>query len=147
MSTPAPQPVQQPLPQPTRLTITIRTSEKDWLPRLTRAYRERAKIELIDDAGFGIDPATQTLMQMGLAGQLSRKEWSAVALSSGMTFFGASMVVLAIVDPEPTSKLGLLVASGALIALTGGFQTIRLLTRQKPPSISISTKGIHIDWH
>jgi len=39
------------------------------------------------------------------------------------------------------------VGSGALLALTGGFQTIRLLTRLKPPNITISAKGIHIDWH
>jgi hypothetical protein len=64
-----------------------------------------------------------------------------------MTLFGAALVVLAIVDPDPTSKLGLLIGSGAILALTGGFQTIRLLTRQKPPSITISAKGVHIDWN
>lgn len=124
----------------------VRTSETDWLARLTRAYRERAEVELVDDAGIGIDPATQTLLQMGLSGKLTRREWSAVAVSGGMTVLGAAMVVLAIIDPDPTSKLGLLVGSGALLALTGGFQTIRLLTRQKPPSITVSAKGIHIDW-
>jgi len=125
----------------------IRTSQPDWLPRLVRAYREHTHVELIDDAGFGIDPATQTLLQMGLAGRLSRREWTAVSISAGMTFFGACLVVAAILDPDPTSKLGLLVGSGALLALTGGFQTIRLLTRQKPPTIDITARGIHIDWH
>jgi hypothetical protein len=125
---------------------TIRTSEKDWLPRLTQAYRERAQVNLIDDAELGVDPATQSLLQMGATGRLTRREWTAAGLSAGMTLFGATLVVLAIVDPEPTSKLGLLVGSGALLALTGGFQTIRLLTRQKPPSITITAKGIHIGW-
>lgn len=126
---------------------TIRTSEKDWLPRLTRAYREHTDVQLIDDAALGVDPATQSLLQMGLAGKLTRREWTAVSLSAGMTVFGAGMIIAAIVDPDPTSKLGLLVASGALLALTGGFQTIHLLTRQKPPSITISARGVHIDWH
>jgi len=125
----------------------VRTSESDWLARLTRAYRNHAEVELVDDAGIGVDPATQTLLQMGLTGKLTRREWSAVAVAGGMTVLGAAMVVLAIADPDPTSKLGLLVGSGALLALTGGFQTIRLLTRQKPPSITVSAKGIHIDWH
>ena len=124
----------------------IRTSEKDWLPRLTQAYRQHMQVDLIDDAGLGIDPATQSLLQMGASGRLTRREWTAAGLSAGMTLFGATLVVLAIVDPEPTSKLGLLVGSGALLALTGGFQTIRLLTRQKPPSITITAKGIHIGW-
>lgn len=125
----------------------IRTSEKDWLPRLTRAYREHTDVELIDDAQVGVDPATQSLLQMGLAGRLSPREWTAVAVSAGMTIFGAGLVVAAILDPDPTSKLGLLVASGALLALTGGLQTIHLLTRLRPPSITISPKGVHIDWH
>lgn len=124
----------------------VRTSEVDWLAKLTRAYRNHAEVELVDDAGIGVDPATQTLLQMGLTGKLTRREWSAVAVAGGMTVLGAAMVVLAIADPDPTSKLGLLVGSGALLALTGGFQTIRLLTRQKPPSITVSAKGIHIDW-
>ncbi|HSY03829.1 MAG TPA: hypothetical protein VK819_16820 [Acidobacteriaceae bacterium] len=134
-------------PQPPQLTpTTLRTSQQDWLAQLTRAYRNRTQVELIDDAGIGIDPATQSLLQMGVTGKLSRKEWTAVAISSGMTVFGAAMVILAIVDPDPTSKLGLLIGSGAILALTGGFQTIRVLTRQKPPNITISARGIHIDW-
>ncbi|MGC2638135.1 MAG: hypothetical protein WA294_13215 [Acidobacteriaceae bacterium] len=125
---------------------TIRTSEKDWMARLTAAYRQRAAVELVDDAAVGIDPATQSLLQMGVAGRLTRREWTAVSVSAGLTVFGAGLVVAAILDPDPTSKLGLLVGSGALLALTGGFQTIRLLTRQKPPNITIAAKGIHIDW-
>ncbi|HEX4006998.1 MAG TPA: hypothetical protein VHX60_12555 [Acidobacteriaceae bacterium] len=135
------------LPQPTALAVaSIRTSEKDWLPRLTQAYRQHDEVELIDDAGIGIDPATQSLLQMGVTGKLSRREWTAVSVSAGLTVFGAALVIAAILDPDPTSKLGLLVGSGALLALTGGFQTIRLLTRLKPPNITISPKGIHIDW-
>lgn len=126
---------------------SIRTSEPDWLSRLTAAYRAHAEVELLDDAGLGIDPATQSLLQMGLAGKLTRREWTAVAVTGGMTLFGAGLVIAAILDPDPTSKLGLLVGSGALLALTGGFQTVRLLTRQKPPNITISAKGVHIDWH
>ena len=127
-------------------TTTIRTSEKDWLARLTAAYRARAAVDLIDDAQVGIDPAQQSLLQMGVAGRLTRREWTAVSIAGGMTVFGAAMVVLAILDPDPTSKLGLMVGSGALLALTGGFQTIRLLTGKKPPSITITRQGVHIGW-
>lgn len=133
--------------QPTALaTTTIRTSEKDWLARLTTAYRAHAAVDLIDDAQVGIDPAQQSLLQMGLSGRLTRREWTAVSIAGGMTVFGATMIVLAVLDPDPTSKLGLMVGSGALLALTGGFQTIRLLTGKKPPSITISKQGVHIGW-
>jgi hypothetical protein len=133
--------------QPVAVTNTIRTSEKDWLPRLARAWRERAQVDLVDDAQLGIDPSTQSLLQMGLHARLTRREWTAVAIASGMTVLGATMVILAVIDPDPTSKLSLLVGSGAILALTGGFQAIHLLTRQRPPSIAITAKGIHIDWH
>lgn len=134
-------------PEPTSLApTTIRTSEKDWLARLTTAYRARVAVELIDDAQVGIDPAQQSLLQMGLAGRLTGRQWTAVSIAGGMTIFGATMVVLAFLDPDPTSKLGLMVGSGALLALTGGFQTIRLLTGKKPPSITISKQGVHIGW-
>jgi len=143
------EPGSQPTPSPATITVplTIRTSEKDWLARLTEAYRRHAQVDLIDDAGAGIDPARQSLLQMGLSGRLTRREWTAVSVSAGMTIFGAGLIVAAILDPDPTSKLGLLVGSGALLALTGGFQTIHLLTRQRPPSITISARGVHIDWH
>ena len=127
-------------------TTTIRTSEKDWLARLTAAYRARTAVELIDDAQVGIDPQHQSLLQMGLSGRLSPREWTSVGISAGMTLFGAGLIVAAIIDPDPTSKLGLLVGSGALLALTGGFQTIRLLTGKKPPSITITRQGVHIGW-
>ena len=127
-------------------TTTIRTSEKDWLARLTKAYREHAAVELIDDAQVGIDPAQQSLLQMGLSGRLTPRQWTAVSIAGGMTVFGATMVVLAFVDPDPTSKLGLMVAGGALLALTGGFETLHLLTGRKPPSITISKQGVHIGW-
>lgn len=133
--------------QPTTLTTTtIRTSEKDWLARLTAAYRARAAVELIDDAQVGIDPAQQSLLQMGVTGRLTPRQWTAVSVAGGMTVLGATMVVLAFIDPDPTSKLGLMVGSGALLALTGGFQTIRLLTGKKPPSITITRQGVHIGW-
>ncbi|MGC2581793.1 MAG: hypothetical protein WA399_06820 [Acidobacteriaceae bacterium] len=138
----SPETLKPPEPPP-----VIRTSEKDWLARLTEAYRNHAQVDLIDDAGAGIDPARQSLLQMGLSGKLSRREWTAVSISGGMTVFGAGLVIAAVLDPDPTSKLGLLVGSGALLALTGGFQTIHLLTRQRPPSITISACGVHIDWH
>ena len=133
-------------PEALATTTTIRTSEKDWLARLTTAYRAHAAVELIDDAQVGIDPAQQTLLQMGLTGRLTRRQWTAVSIAGGMTVFGATMIVLAFLDPDPTSKLGLMVGSGALLALTGGFRAIHLLTGRKPPNITISRQGIHIGW-
>jgi hypothetical protein len=126
--------------------LTIRTSDRSWLPQLAKAYRNREQIVIVDDANIGIDPASQTLVDMGLKSGLSRNDWIAVAVAGGMGVFGAVTIVLAILDPEPTSKLGLLIASGALLAWGGGHSAIRILTKHKPPKVRVSTSGIEIDW-
>lgn len=124
----------------------IRTSTRGWLAELARAYRERVRIIIIDDANVGIDPSSDTLLDMGLKAGLSREDWMGVLLALGMTVFGAILIILAILDPEPTSKLGLLVASGAILVLSGGLTAIYILTKLKPPNIRASKAGIEIEW-
>jgi hypothetical protein len=126
--------------------LTIRTSDQGWLPQLAKAYRNRDQIVIIDDAHVGLDPANQSLLDMGMKAGLSRNDWTAVVVAAGMGVFGAVLIVLAILDPEPTSKLGLLIASGALLAWGGGHSAIRILTKHKPPKVRVSTSGIEIDW-
>jgi hypothetical protein len=63
-----------------------------------------------------------------------------------MSTVGIAMVILAFVDPEPTSKLGLLVGGGAVCVLSGGFAAIRILTKHKPPNIKATLEGIEISW-
>jgi hypothetical protein len=126
--------------------LTIRTSEQGWLPQLAKAYRNREQIIIIDDANVGIDPRSQSLVEMGLKSGLSRNDWMAVVVAGGMGVFGAVVIVMAILDPEPTSKLGLLIASGAVLGLGGGFSAIRILTKHKPPKVRVSPNGIEIEW-
>jgi VIT1/CCC1 family predicted Fe2+/Mn2+ transporter len=104
------------------------------------------KTLIIDDANVGIEPGNQTILQMGITAKLSKREWSAVLVGCGMGLFGVAMVVLAFVDPDPTSKLGLMVASGTVLAASGGFAAIRVLTHHKPPRISVSKNGFEVTW-
>jgi hypothetical protein len=83
-------------------------------PLRKSAYRNREQIIIVDDQNVGIDPSNQTLLDMGLRCKLSRNEWIAVSISLGMGTFGAAMIILAIVDPDPTSKLGLLIGDANL---------------------------------
>jgi hypothetical protein len=124
----------------------IRTSEKGWFTRLAQAYKAREPVVLIDDANVGIDPQSQSLVAMGVRAGLSPADWVAVGVSVGLSAAGVVMVVLAFVDPEPTSKLGLLVAGGAVCALTGGLTAVGILTRRRPPNIEVSPKGFLIRW-
>lgn len=124
----------------------VRTSAKGWVGTLAKAYKNRGSIFLIDDANVGIDPARESLFAMGIKARLSIEEWIAVGVSIGMSAAGSVMVVLAFIDPEPTSKLGLLIGGGAVCVLAGGLTAIRILTRLRPPNISAGAGGIRISW-
>lgn len=133
-------------PEPEESGSTIRTSQPGWFLRLARAYRERTPILLVDDANVGIDPESQSLVSMGVRAGLSPADWAAVAVAVGVSAAGVMMVVLAFLDPEPTSKLGLLVGGGAACVLTGGLTAVGVLTRRRPPNIEMTASGFKISW-
>ena len=124
----------------------IRTSERGWLAKLAAAYKEQRPILIIDDANVGIDPQNQTLLDMGRKANLSRAEITGVCVACGMSAAGVGMVVLAFFDPEPTSKLALLVGGGFFLVLTGGLTSIYILTKKKPPNIKVGKDGFDITW-
>ncbi len=124
----------------------IRTSDQKWFENLAKAYKERRPVRLIDDANVGIDPARQSLLEMGKQAKLTRQEWTGVLISLGMVGVGIWMVLAAILDPEPTSKLGLLIVGGSVCILGGGFSAIRILTKLRPPSVRVTGKGFDIVW-
>ena len=126
--------------------LTVRTSQPDWLKALAVIYKRRQPALIIDDAGVGFDPASYTLLQMAKGVGLSHRELAGVCVALGMSATGIVMVILAFVDPEPTSKLGLLVGGGVICVLGGGFGAIRILTNLKPPNVKVTTRGIEIAW-
>ena len=125
----------------------VKTSDPNWLRTLALLYKERLTALLVDDANLGIDPEEQTLLQMARFAGISRRELAAVSVALGVSAVGVTMVVLAFLDPEPTSKLGLLVGGGAVCVLGGGFSAIRILTNHKPPNIKATPHGIEISWN
>jgi hypothetical protein len=124
----------------------IRTSERGWFTRLAEAYKHRESVVLVDDAKVGVDPSSQSLVAMGVRAGLSPADWTAVGVSVGLSATGVLMVVLAVLDPEPTSKLGLLVGAGGVCAFTGGLTAVGILVRRRPPNIEVSGRGFVIRW-
>ena len=126
--------------------IQIRTSEQGWFTQLAQAYKQKTPVFLVDDAKVGIDPAVESLAAMGLKAKLTPREWSAVTVAVGLSAAGGAMVILAFLDPEPTSKLGLLVGGGAVCVLTGGLTAVRILTKMRPPNVQIGPGGMKLFW-
>ncbi len=125
----------------------VKTSDPNWLQALAAVYRTRHAGLLVDDAGLGIDPSQQSLLQMAKHARLSKREIAGACVALGMSAAGMVMVVLAFLDPEPTTKLGLLVGGGVVCVLGGGFSAIRIFTSHKPPDIRATPHGIEILWH
>ena len=124
----------------------VRTSDPGWLRSLALLYKARQAGVIVDDAHLGINPEDQTLLQMARISGLSKREIAGVSVALGMSGVGVTMVILAFLDPEPTSKLGLMVGGGAVCVLGGGFSAIRILTQHKPPNIRATAKGIEKFW-
>jgi len=83
---------------------------------------------------------------MGIRAGLSPADWTAVGVSVGVSAAGMVMIVLAFLDPEPTSQLGLLVGGGAVCVLSGGLTAVAILTRRRPPNIEVGPHGFKIQW-
>ena len=86
--------------------LIVRTSEQGWLRELAKAYQERTPTLVIDDASVGIDPASQTLFEMGRHAKLSKGEIIGAAVALGISAVGIVLIAFAFIDPEPYSKLG-----------------------------------------
>jgi hypothetical protein len=117
--------------------LIVKTSSKDWLPALAAAYRQRVTVTLVDDAHLGVDPINQTLLEMGMKANLSLREWSAVMIGLGVSAVGAYLLVMAIVDPEPFSKISFAIGTGAVLTMGGAGSSLRVLTGHKPPTIRL----------
>jgi len=125
----------------------LNTSDKDWFKQLAQSYQKRESIILIDTAGVGIDPDHQSLMQMGLKAKMTTREITGALTAMGIGATGMALLIAAYVDPEPYSKLGLLIGSGAVLTLTGGMSAVWIFMRQKPPNVKVSGKEINITWN
>jgi len=65
--------------------------------------------------------------------------------SAGLVGVGVWMVRAAIVDPEPTSKLSLLIGGGVLCIVGGGFSAIRNMGGQAP-NVSVGSQEFEVRW-
>lgn len=110
----------------------IKTSQQNWLENALKLYTEKKTFTLIDDAGIGLtEDDLKTAVTLIKAAKekhgMSRSNIVAALAGIGITGLGIWMVFAAIADPEPTSKLGLLIVGGIIITLTGSLGTLAAL--------------------
>ncbi len=113
----------------------VKTSDPEWLDKAINFYIEGEDFLVIDDAFLGIE---REHLLSGVA--LLRFAWTnrhvdkqklyRILMGLGMTAIGVGMIAAAIADPEPTSKLGLLIAGGITLMLVGSTTVLEALGRR-----------------
>lgn len=111
---------------------TIRTSSEDWLPQILDCYAQKQVFEVIDDRNLGLQEQdlASGLHLLKIARKrdhLSFREIAQILAGLGLSGAGVWMIWLAVVDPDPTSKLWILLAGGFTLVLTGGLGTLKAL--------------------
>jgi hypothetical protein len=119
---------------------------KDWLEQAVKLYRDKKPFLFEDDANLGL---TESDLKSAVAliraarskGSVTWQQIVGVLAGFGITGVGVWMVGAAIADPEPTTKLGLLIAGGIILALTGSLGTLAALGIRF--SVSADSPGGH----
>ncbi len=111
---------------------TVKTSEKDWLERALQLYKSKESFTLIDDANIGLTEkdvsSAVNLMKASVSkGKKSLKNIVLALTGLGFSGVGVYLIIAAIMDPEPTSKLGLIVSVGGIMAVSGSLATFASL--------------------
>lgn len=114
------------------MNLIIKTSEEDWLKNTIEAYSKKQTFSLLDDAKIGLTEkdlvsAVTLIRAAKKKAGLSFKIIAQALTSIGITGAGIYIVILAIADPEPTSKLGLLITGGLILAVTGSLGALSSL--------------------
>lgn len=125
------------------MNLIVKTSETEWLKNAIELYSKKKAFSLVDDAKVGLTEK-DLVSAVSLIRAAKKKAGFPIktivqALTSlGITGAGVYIVLLAIADPEPTSKLGLLITGGLILAVTGSLGALSSLGLK----FSISAKTI-----
>jgi hypothetical protein len=110
---------------------SIRTSQQDWLVQALNHYVNKSPFSLIDDAGLGLKEedlkSAIGLISAARMRGLSLAEIVRLLASLGVCGLGVGLIVVAVMDPEPTSKFGCLLAGGVVLILTGSLSLLASL--------------------
>ncbi|MGA1868527.1 MAG: hypothetical protein ACMUJM_08255 [bacterium] len=122
------------------------TTNKDWLEQAIKLYTDKKPFIFEDDAKLGLTEAdlksaVALIRAAKSKGGVNWQQIVGVLAGIGITGVGVWMVAAAIADPEPTTKLGLLIGGGIVLAWTGSLGTLAALGLRF--SVSAKSPGGH----
>jgi len=128
----------------------IRTSDKKWLEKALNCYTTKVAFEFLDDVpiGIGHDDLLSAVALIAAAknsGMITWQQIVGILTGLGMSGIGVWLIIAAIADPEPTSKLGILLAGGVVMAMTGGLSILYCIGVKWRVSAKSGGSSIHVD--
>lgn len=110
----------------------IKTSNKNWLEEALKEYSNKKEFTLVDDKKFKIrerdlKSAVSLIKAAKAKGGKSITQITKALIGLGLSSAGIYVIIIAIADPEPTTKLSLLLVGGIILAISGGYGTLRAL--------------------
>lgn len=123
--------------------IRIDTKEKGWQKKVTKLMKKRiAFIIVTQDPNFLPDAKDLRTARKWVYG-----DGPAIAGGGAMVAVGGTMIILAFIDPEPTSKLAVMVVGGTILVFGGGSYMFTIAVMRRQYSFRLrSTKSGLFEW-
>ena len=128
------------------MSKTIFTSSADWLAQMAKHYKNGTPFTLKDDKQYGVNPQKESLIDMWRKSDLPLSSIIGASIAAGISVYGAYMIRAALLDPEPTSKLALLLLAGTAVMLFGGMTAVKILTDINPPKVKLTKSGFEVGF-
>lgn len=111
---------------------TVKTSSKNWLEEALNEYTSKKEFILVDDKEIKIKEDDLNSAVNLIKAAKAKEGKSSTQITKSLTSIGLSsagicVIMLAIADPEPTTKLSLLLVGGIVLAISGGYDALRAL--------------------
>jgi len=108
---------------------TINSSDINFIQKVLSSFKKREPFVFNDDRNYGFSEndfsnALYFLKKIKEEIGFSWKEFGQVLAGTGVCSAGLWIIRVAILDPEPTSKLWLLISGGAVLAVVGSLTVI-----------------------
>ncbi|MFA9388520.1 MAG: hypothetical protein ACERKD_01850 [Prolixibacteraceae bacterium] len=108
------------------------TSDEKWFEKSIKAYTLKQEFNIIDDLKIGLTKSDvkSAVALISFVKKQQKMPWKKITqtlTSIGITSVGVWIIAAAIADPEPTSKLTLLITGGLILTLTGSLGTLAAL--------------------
>jgi hypothetical protein len=103
----------------------LKTSDPEFFEKAIPYYKDKKPFNIVDDAGWGlkkqdVESAIALIAAARAKGGTPVKRIITVLGSMGVAGMGIVLILIAVFDPEPTSKLAILLVGGTVLVVGGG---------------------------